>query len=217
MLARHAPALAGKHKSRRGNAAEGQGSAGSSCPEMAMSRLPITIATWDYDRVRALVDGRVAIEGCDVNYVTMQVEEILERAFFHREFEVAEIGLSPYLIALVARRRPLRGGAGVPVAHVSALRRLYPRRPRHRGAGRLARQAHRRSRISDVGGAVGARLPGGRLRHRRQGHRLGAGRPRDARPPRQVPAQSADRISARIGAGRQDALGDAGGRRARRA
>ncbi len=65
-----------------------------------MSRLPITVATWDYDRVRALVDGRVAIEGCDVNYVTMQVEEILERAFFHREFEVAEIGLSPYLIAL---------------------------------------------------------------------------------------------------------------------
>lgn len=65
-----------------------------------MSRLPITVATWDYDRVRALIDGRVTIEGCDVNYVTMQVEEILERAFFHREFEVAEIGLSPYLIAL---------------------------------------------------------------------------------------------------------------------
>ena len=65
-----------------------------------MSRLPITIATWDYDRVRALADGRVAIEGCDVNYVTMPVEEILERAFFRREFEVAEIGLSPYLIAL---------------------------------------------------------------------------------------------------------------------
>ena len=50
-----------------------------------MSRLPITIATWDYDRVRALADGRVAIEGCDVNYVTMPVEEILERAFFRRD------------------------------------------------------------------------------------------------------------------------------------
>jgi 4,5-dihydroxyphthalate decarboxylase len=65
-----------------------------------MSRLPITIATWDYDRVRALADGRVRVEGCDVNYVTMPVEEILERAFLRREFEVAEIGLSPYLIAL---------------------------------------------------------------------------------------------------------------------
>jgi hypothetical protein len=29
-----------------------------------VSRLPITIATWDYDRVRALTDGRVHIEDC---------------------------------------------------------------------------------------------------------------------------------------------------------
>jgi 4,5-dihydroxyphthalate decarboxylase len=65
-----------------------------------MSRLPITIATWDYDRVRALTDGRVTVEGCDVNYITMPVEECFERAFFHGEFEVAEIGFSPFLIAL---------------------------------------------------------------------------------------------------------------------
>lgn len=65
-----------------------------------MSRLPITIATWDYDRVRAICDGRVPVEGCDINYITMPVEECFERAFFHGEFEVAEIGFSPYLIAL---------------------------------------------------------------------------------------------------------------------
>jgi 4,5-dihydroxyphthalate decarboxylase len=65
-----------------------------------MSRLPITIVTWDYDRVRPLVDGRVRVEGCDVNYITMPVEECFERAFFHGEFDVAEIGFSPYLIAL---------------------------------------------------------------------------------------------------------------------
>src|SRR5262249_29694026 len=65
-----------------------------------MSRLPITIATGDYDRVRALTDGRVRVEGCDVNYITMPVEECFERAFFHGEFDVAEIGFSPYLIAL---------------------------------------------------------------------------------------------------------------------
>lgn len=65
-----------------------------------MSRLPITIATWDYDRVRALTDGRVHVEGCDVNYLTMPVEECFERAYFHGEFDVAEIGFSPYLIAL---------------------------------------------------------------------------------------------------------------------
>jgi 4,5-dihydroxyphthalate decarboxylase len=65
-----------------------------------MSRLPLTIATWDYDRVRALIDGRVRVEGCDVNYLTMPVEELFERAFFHSEFDVAEIGFSPYLNAL---------------------------------------------------------------------------------------------------------------------
>jgi 4,5-dihydroxyphthalate decarboxylase len=65
-----------------------------------MSRLPITIASWDYDRVRALIDGRVPVEGCDVNYLTMPVEECFERAYFHGEFEVAEIGFSPFLIAL---------------------------------------------------------------------------------------------------------------------
>jgi 4,5-dihydroxyphthalate decarboxylase len=65
-----------------------------------VSRLPITVATWDYDRVRALVENRVRIEGCDVNYITMPVEECFERAYFHGEFDVAEIGFSPYLIAL---------------------------------------------------------------------------------------------------------------------
>jgi 4,5-dihydroxyphthalate decarboxylase len=71
-----------------------------------MSRLPITIATWDYDRVRALTDGRVRIEGCDVNYLTMPVEECFERAYFHGEFDVAEIGFSPYLIALSRGKSP---------------------------------------------------------------------------------------------------------------
>jgi 4,5-dihydroxyphthalate decarboxylase len=65
-----------------------------------MSRLPITIATWDYDRVRALTDGRVHVEGCDVNCLTIPPEECFERAYFHGEFDVAEIGFSLYRIAL---------------------------------------------------------------------------------------------------------------------
>jgi len=65
-----------------------------------MARLPITIATWDYDRVRPLLDGRVTVEGCEVNYLPMPVEECFHRAYFHGEFDVAEIGFSPFLIAL---------------------------------------------------------------------------------------------------------------------
>ena len=65
-----------------------------------MSKLHLTVATWDYDRVRALIDGRVEIEGCAINFMPMKVEEVFHRAYFHGEFDVAEIGFSPFLIAL---------------------------------------------------------------------------------------------------------------------
>lgn len=65
-----------------------------------MSKPSLTIATWDYDRVRAIADGRVQVEGCDVNFIALAPEECFHRAYFHREFEVAEIGFSPFLIAI---------------------------------------------------------------------------------------------------------------------
>lgn len=77
-----------------------------------MSRLSVSLATWDYDRVRAIADGRVAIEGCDVNYLPMPVEEVFHRAYFHAEFDIAEIGFSPYLIA---RSRDLTPYVAIPV------------------------------------------------------------------------------------------------------
>ncbi|NBY62819.1 MAG: ABC transporter substrate-binding protein [Betaproteobacteria bacterium] len=61
--------------------------------------LDITIATWDYDRVRPLIDGRVKVEGCNVRYLSLAPEECFRRAYIDKEFEVSEIGLSPYLIA----------------------------------------------------------------------------------------------------------------------
>ena len=145
-----------------------------------MSRLPITIATWDYDRVRALVDGRVRIEGCDVNYITMPVEEFLERAYFHGEFEVAEIGFSPYLIAL---SRGIAPYVALP-AFLSRMFRhsaIYVRTDRGidgpadlRGK-RIGVPEYQMSAVMWVRGFLH-----GRARHRRDRHRLGAGRPRDA-------------------------------------
>ena len=52
-----------------------------------MSRLPLVVATGNYDRVRAIIDGRVAIEGCDVNYIMLEPEETFFRAFGAREFK----------------------------------------------------------------------------------------------------------------------------------
>ncbi|MBP8297967.1 MAG: ABC transporter substrate-binding protein [Burkholderiales bacterium] len=65
-----------------------------------MTRRSITIAAWDYDRVRAIMDGRVPVEGCDVNFLPLAPEECFHRTYLNREFEVAEIGFSPHLIAL---------------------------------------------------------------------------------------------------------------------
>ena len=64
-----------------------------------MGKLQITIATWDYDRVRPIMDGRVPVEGCDINFIKVSPEECFHRAWYHQDFDVTEIGLSGYIIA----------------------------------------------------------------------------------------------------------------------
>ena len=64
-----------------------------------MGRLQLTVASGNYDRVQPIIDGRVAIDGCDVNYLTLPPEECIHRALRNGEFEIAEIGFSPYLVA----------------------------------------------------------------------------------------------------------------------
>jgi 4,5-dihydroxyphthalate decarboxylase len=71
-----------------------------------MKKLTITIATWDYDRVRPIIDGRVPIEGCEVNYLVLPPEECFYRAYVLHEFEVSEIGFGPYLIAFALKQSP---------------------------------------------------------------------------------------------------------------
>ena len=64
-----------------------------------MAKLPITIASWNYDRVQPIIDGRVTVEGCEVNYLALRPEETFHRAYINREFDVSEIGFSAYIIA----------------------------------------------------------------------------------------------------------------------
>lgn len=59
--------------------------------------LPITVACGDYDRTRAIKDGRVPIEGCDVTYIPLEPEEVFFRAFRYQEFDVCELSFSSYL------------------------------------------------------------------------------------------------------------------------
>ncbi|MCK9509237.1 MAG: ABC transporter substrate-binding protein, partial [Pigmentiphaga sp.] len=65
-----------------------------------MSKLKINLACWDYDRTRALMDGRVQIDGVDLNYFNLPVEETFFRMLRNREFDVAEMSLSSYTVSL---------------------------------------------------------------------------------------------------------------------
>ncbi len=58
---------------------------------------PITIACWHYDRVGALVSGRVGIEGCKTTFLDLEPEEMFHRALHFEEFDVTELSFSNYL------------------------------------------------------------------------------------------------------------------------
>jgi 4,5-dihydroxyphthalate decarboxylase len=60
--------------------------------------LQVSLAVCDYDRTRAIFDGRAKIEGCDVAAVPLEPEEAFHRAFKFREFDISEISLSSYMI-----------------------------------------------------------------------------------------------------------------------
>jgi 4,5-dihydroxyphthalate decarboxylase len=71
-----------------------------------MSKLPLTLACWDYDRTRALLDGRVPVDGIELNYLNLPVEETFFRMLRHREFDAAELSLSSYTVSLFKEDRP---------------------------------------------------------------------------------------------------------------
>jgi 4,5-dihydroxyphthalate decarboxylase len=66
-----------------------------------MSALKLTLACWNYDRTRALADGRVKPDGIELNYLDLVVEETFFRMLRYREFDVAELSLSSYSVSLL--------------------------------------------------------------------------------------------------------------------
>ena len=71
-----------------------------------MSKLRLSFGCWNYDRTRALMDGRVQPDGIDLNYLNMPVEETFFRMLRHKEFDVAEMSLSSYTVSLFSEARP---------------------------------------------------------------------------------------------------------------
>lgn len=68
--------------------------------------LRMTLGCWDYDRVRALMDGTVRPDGIDLTFLNMIVEETFFRMLRYREFEAAEMSMSSYVVSLTRSERP---------------------------------------------------------------------------------------------------------------
>lgn len=65
-----------------------------------MANLQLTMATGNYDRVRALQDGSVRPEGIDLDFQSLFVGDIFRRMVKDREFHACELGLTFYLRTL---------------------------------------------------------------------------------------------------------------------
>ena len=67
-----------------------------------MSNLKLTLACNDYDRVGALIDGRVKADGIDLDITLLKPRELFPRQLDSHEFDVSELSLGSYA-SLVAR------------------------------------------------------------------------------------------------------------------
>jgi 4,5-dihydroxyphthalate decarboxylase len=74
-----------------------------------MSQLNLSVAIGDYDRNRALIDGRVRIDGVDPVFMTLIPEEIFFRAFRSQDFDICECSLSSFAVKTAAGNNPYVG------------------------------------------------------------------------------------------------------------
>jgi 4,5-dihydroxyphthalate decarboxylase len=58
--------------------------------------LRLTIAFWDYDRVRPLIDKTIVPEGIELTPIISRPSETFFRMLRHKEFDVSELSLSNY-------------------------------------------------------------------------------------------------------------------------
>jgi 4,5-dihydroxyphthalate decarboxylase len=63
-----------------------------------VSRLPLTFAGCRYDRLEAIRDGDVAVEGVELNCITLKSgRDVFDRMVGGKEFDVAELSASEYV------------------------------------------------------------------------------------------------------------------------
>jgi len=71
-----------------------------------MGKLRLSLACWNYDRTRGLLEGRIPVDGIDLTYLNLPVEETFFRMLRHHEFDAAEMSLSSYVLSLFSDNPP---------------------------------------------------------------------------------------------------------------
>jgi 4,5-dihydroxyphthalate decarboxylase len=61
-----------------------------------MPDLKLTLACWDYDRTRPLIDGRVKPEGIALDIQILRPRQTFQRMLDRQEFDVSELSLASY-------------------------------------------------------------------------------------------------------------------------
>ena len=85
-----------------------------------MAKLNLSLACWDYDRTRPLIDGRIKPEGIELDIKVLRPRETFPRMLEKREFHVSELSLASYVT--------LKGRGNCPfVAIPVALSKLFRR------------------------------------------------------------------------------------------
>jgi 4,5-dihydroxyphthalate decarboxylase len=93
-----------------------------------MPDLKLTLACWDYDRARPLIDGRVKPEGIDLDIEVLRPRQAFQRMLDNKEFDVSELSLASYT-ALKGRGTISLRPAWNDYALSGLLRKHEPRRP----------------------------------------------------------------------------------------
>ena len=105
-----------------------------------MPNLKLTLACWDYDRTRPLIDGRVqAARHRSRRASVMRPREIFPRMLENQEFHASELSLASY-VGLLARGECPFVACRSAVKNLSPLRDLCAAGGRHPDARGFARQ-----------------------------------------------------------------------------
>jgi len=78
-----------------------------------MSDLRLTLACWDYDRTRPLIDGRVKPDGIDLDIAILRPRQAFPRMLDDKAFDISELSLASYTTLMARGACPF---VAVPVA-----------------------------------------------------------------------------------------------------